>query len=106
MPDLHVHPIRKKMFWVTAILSLAVMLAFSLAAYSFKSSHDAAKRERKILCNAQNNSNDALRKVLLLAQSLAVARKGQTADERTAAADFYGRALQLVGHVPCQEKPS
>lgn len=102
MPDTHFRLIRRKLFWTTMFLSAAVIASFTLTAYSFKSNHDSATRERRLICDAQNNSNNAVRRVLLLAQQIAKTRKDRTPEERAAAADFYKRALRLVGPVPCQ----
>lgn len=102
MPDPHFKVIRLRLALITSILSVAVLVSFCLAAWSFVVVHDTAMRQRSILCNAQNQSNHALRSVLLLAEGLAASNKRVTPEERVVAADFYKRALHLVDPVPCQ----
>lgn len=102
--------IRKKLFLSTVLLSLTLVASFALAAYAITVAHsnaaDIAARaihDRVVLCNAQNDSNEAVRKVLLLAQQLVRKAKHVPPKERLRGVDFYNRALRLVPPINCDQ---
>lgn len=94
--------IRKRLFLVTLILSVAVIGAFGLAVYSLNSAHSAASHDRMTICQAQNNSNKALREVLELAEQLVRKARHIPPRVRLRSVAFYEKALSFVRPLDCK----
>jgi hypothetical protein len=93
--------IRKKMFIITVLVSILFIASFVLVAYSLKTAHDQNAQRTIELCQQQNQSNLALRKILRLAQGAAKHSKDATPNQKKEAAKFYRRALVLAAPVNC-----
>lgn len=96
--------LRKKLFTITITSCVLTIGSFSLAAWSLYTAHNAAVSDRLTLCTAENDSNLALRRVLVLAQQIAESNPKITPDQKERSALFYAKALPLVGPVPCSTK--
>lgn len=102
--------IRKRMFLATVGMSICVLAAFGLAAYSFSVAHSNAQdisqrtaRDRLVLCHAQNSSNMALRRILVLAEKLVKKAKNIPPKEELRSVAFYRQALSLVHSLNCDQ---
>jgi hypothetical protein len=91
-------------------MSVCVLSAFALAAYSFSVAHSNAQdirqrtaHDRLVLCHAQNRSNMALRRILVLAQTLVKKAKNIPPKEQLRSVDFYRQALSLVHSLDCDQ---
>lgn len=100
--------IRKRLFLATVGMSVCVVSAFALAAYSFSVAHSNAQdirqrqaHDRLVLCRAQNSSNMALRRILVLAQTLVRKAKNIPPKEQLRSVEFYEQALSFVHSLDC-----
>jgi hypothetical protein len=91
--------IDRRPFLITVTLSVLVIGSFVLAAASFYRAHESANRDRLTLCRAQNQSNEALRKVLLLAR--ASGGRERTPEQQARADAFFRTALSQVRFINC-----
>jgi hypothetical protein len=80
MPERQLKILRKRLFVVTIIFSVAVIASFVLAVYSFYSAHSAASHDRLTICRAQNNSDKAL------ARGVAASGEARTEDAQSSSA--------------------
>lgn len=110
MPDSQLRVIRRRLLLTTVTLSVAVVVAFALAAAAFTIGHrnasnatEQSNQARFALCQVQNRSNKALRAVLLLAQKLVKKTRNIPPKEKLRGVQFYGEALRLVPHVNCRK---
>jgi hypothetical protein len=102
MPERQLKILRKRLFVVTIIFSVAVIASFVLAVYSFYSAHSAASHDRLTICRAQNNSDKALREVLQLAEKLVRKTHNLPPHERLRSVEFYEKALSFVKTIDCR----
>lgn len=107
MPELRMQ--RRLLRW-TVVLSVAVVAAFGLAAWSFVLAHqNAVERNRQtthdniVLCDAENRSSVALRRVLLLALHLAQTTPRIAPGDRKRAVAFYREALSFTAPLNCNQ---
>lgn len=102
----HARAGRRRLLVASILSTLAILIAFSVVAYEVIQRRNATEQEaredafeRELLCQSENNSRNAVREILKLAQSVA---DRDTQEERDAARDFYTRALALVHPVDCE----